>query len=66
MTSPTSLTTAAPTAGDADRSAAPKPWPLALRAALGLVAVALCLAVFGLYTVPDFMVMLADQMWSCF
>ena len=29
-------------------------------------AVVLCLAVFGMYTVPDFMVMLADQMWACF
>ncbi|MCI5070626.1 hypothetical protein [Acidovorax sp.] len=29
-------------------------------------AVLVCLAVFGMYTVPDFMVMLADQMWSCF
>lgn len=25
-----------------------------------------CLAVFGMYSVPDFMVMLADQVWSCF
>ena len=33
---------------------------------VGLAAVLLCLAVFGLYTAPDFMVMLADQMWSCF
>ena len=30
------------------------------------VAVLLCLAVFGLYTVPDFMVMVADQVWACF
>ena len=29
-------------------------------------AVLACLAVFGMYTVPDFMVMLADQVWSCF
>ncbi len=29
-------------------------------------AVLACLAVFGLYTVPDFMVMVADQVWSCF
>lgn len=25
-----------------------------------------CLAVFGLYTASDFMVMVADQLWSCF
>jgi hypothetical protein len=31
-----------------------------------ITAVVLCLAVFGMYTVPDFMVMLADQMWACF
>lgn len=30
------------------------------------VAVLLCLAVFGMYTVPDFMVMVADQVWACF
>ena len=30
------------------------------------VSVVLCLAVFGLYTVPDFMVMVADQVWACF
>lgn len=30
------------------------------------VAVLLCLAVFGLYTAPGFMVMLADQVWACF
>jgi hypothetical protein len=29
-------------------------------------AVLACLAVFGMYTVPDFMVMVADQVWSCF
>jgi len=34
---------------------------------LGLaVAALLCLAVFGLYTAPDFMVRLADQVWACF
>ena len=30
------------------------------------VALLVCLGVFGLYTAPDFMVMLADQMWNCF
>ncbi|MBT9512027.1 MAG: hypothetical protein IV104_06745 [Acidovorax sp.] len=40
--------------------------PRALRWLGGAVAVLLCLAVFGLYSVPEFMVMLADQMWACF
>ncbi len=31
-----------------------------------IAAVALCLAVLGLYMEPAFMVMLADQMWACF
>jgi hypothetical protein len=31
-----------------------------------LLAAVLCLAVFGLYTAPDFMVMLANQTWACF
>ena len=43
-----------------------KPTPRALRWLGGAVAVLLCLAVFGLYTAPDFMVMLADQVWACF
>ncbi len=30
------------------------------------VALALLLAVFGLYTRPDFLVNLADQLWACF
>ena len=34
--------------------------------ALGAVAVVAALAGFALYTQPDFMVMLADQMWACF
>lgn len=38
----------------------------ALRWAVGAGAVLACLLVFGLYTAPDFMVMLADQMWACF
>ena len=33
---------------------------------LRAAAVAATLAVFALYTRPEFMVMLADQMWSCF
>ncbi|MFN4118371.1 hypothetical protein [Acidovorax sp.] len=32
----------------------------------GSLAVIACLLVFGLYTAPDFMVMLADQVWACF
>jgi len=43
-----------------------KPWPRALRWLGGAAAVLLCLVVFGLYTMPEFMVMLADQMWACF
>lgn len=43
-----------------------KPSPRALRWLGGAVAVLLCLVVFGLYTVPEFMVLLADQMWACF
>jgi hypothetical protein len=38
----------------------------ALRWLAWAVAVLVCLAVFGMYTVPDFMVMVADQVWSCF
>lgn len=50
----------------------PTPSRLAARRLRGLrwlgwaVAVLACLAVFGMYTVPDFMVVLADQLWSCF
>lgn len=33
---------------------------------LAALVVAAVLAVFALYTRPDFMVMLADQMWACF
>ncbi len=43
-----------------------KPKPRAMRWLGGVLAVLMCLAVFGLYTVPEFMVMLADQMWACF
>jgi hypothetical protein len=44
----------------------PKPRLRALRWLGAAAAVLLCLAVFGLYTAPEFMVMLADQMWACF
>ncbi len=40
--------------------------PRALRWLGRALALLLCLAVFSLYTVPEFMVMLADQMWACF
>lgn len=42
------------------------PVPRGLRWAAWALATLVCLLVFGLYTVPDFMVMLADQMWACF
>ncbi len=52
---------------DAAAAAAPAPaMPRALRWAGGGIAVLACLLVFGLYTAPDFMVMLADQVWACF
>ncbi|MDH4464267.1 MAG: hypothetical protein QE290_09560 [Acidovorax sp.] len=47
-------------------SAGAPPVPRALRWAAWLVATLVCLLVFGMYTAPDFMVMLADQMWACF
>lgn len=31
-----------------------------------LLILLILLAVFAMYTVPGFMVMLADQMWACF
>jgi len=31
-----------------------------------VAAVLVLLAVFAMYTVPGFMVMLADQVWACF
>lgn len=30
------------------------------------LALLLCLAVFGLYLRPDFMLLLAGQVWTCF
>ena len=32
----------------------------------GAVALLVLLAVFGMYAQPDFMLSLADQLWSCF
>lgn len=40
-----------------------RPW---LRGLGWFAAIAACLAVFAMYTVPDFMVMVADKVWSCF
>jgi hypothetical protein len=39
---------------------------MAAKIALWLAAVAASLAVFALYTRPEFMLTLADQVWSCF
>lgn len=36
------------------------------QALMGATAVAVLLAVFALYTRPDFLVTLADQIWACF
>lgn len=36
------------------------------RALAGAMALAASLAVFGLYLQPEFLVSLADRMWSCF
>ncbi|WP_169737286.1 hypothetical protein [Simplicispira psychrophila] len=52
--------TLAPATSEAQRPAVWRRW--AVRA---LVLIALLL-VFALYSNPDFMVMLADQMWACF
>ncbi|MDP4077228.1 hypothetical protein [Acidovorax sp. A1169] len=40
--------------------------PLVWRVLAWVVAIGACLAVFAMYTAPEFMVMLADQVWSCF
>jgi hypothetical protein len=39
---------------------------MAVKIALWLAAVAASLAVFALYTRPEFMLTLANQVWSCF
>ncbi len=36
------------------------------RVIAGIVAIALLAAVFLLYTRPDFMVQMANQVWACF
>ena len=40
--------------------------PLVWRVLAWAVAILACLAVFAMYTEPEFMVMLADQVWNCF
>ncbi|MFN9727481.1 hypothetical protein [Acidovorax sp.] len=61
------MTSSAPPRADAPAPPhVPAPRSHALRWAAWLAAVLACLAVFGMYTVPEFMVMLADQLWACF
>jgi uncharacterized RDD family membrane protein YckC len=53
---------------DTQRTMNPHPpahrlWP---RLASGLVMLLVLLAVFALYTRPDFLVHMADQLWACF
>ena len=43
-----------------------KPLPLSLRILGGALIALVLLAVFGLYTDPEFMRLMADQMWACF
>lgn len=40
--------------------------PLWLRGLIWAVVLAALLAVFALYTRPEFMLTLADQVWACF
>ncbi len=44
----------------------PPALPLWLRALIWAVVLAILLAVFALYTRPEFMLTLADQVWACF
>jgi hypothetical protein len=37
-----------------------------IRSAAGAAAVLASLAVLMLYTQPDFLIMVADQVWACF
>jgi len=37
-----------------------------LKVLAGVAALAVLLGVFMLYTQPDFMVTIADQLWACF
>ncbi|MDA8519855.1 hypothetical protein [Acidovorax sp. NCPPB 4044] len=47
-----------------DRRARPAPW--GRRLAWGAAAAAVLAAAFALYGEPGFVVMMADQVWSCF
>ena len=40
--------------------------PLVIKAAVWTVVTAALLGVFALYTRPDFLVTLANQVWACF
>jgi hypothetical protein len=42
------------------------PMPRWLRRAVGVAAVLATLGVFALYQRPDFLLSVADQLWSCF
>jgi hypothetical protein len=50
---------------DALSSSAPS-LPLWLRVLVWTAIMTVLLAVFALYTQPDFMLTLADQIWACF
>jgi hypothetical protein len=56
----------APDASHHPNRAVVPPGHRALRWMAGAAAVLACLLVFGMYTAPHFMVMLADQVWACF
>ncbi|GAB3367200.1 MULTISPECIES: hypothetical protein [Giesbergeria] len=47
-------------------SITPRPQPSWQRGLAVSAAILVLLAVFALYTQPSFMVLLADQVWSCF
>ncbi|NIC42394.1 hypothetical protein [Aquabacterium sp. A08] len=41
-------------------------WAVWLRRTAWVLALAVLLGIFSVYTHPDFMVDLADKLWSCF
>ena len=51
---------------NATSTSAPERAPIWRRWAAAALALVVLLLVFALYGNPDFMVMLADQMWACF
>ena len=51
---------------DPSASASPLSSPAWLRVAGWVGATLVCLAVFALYLRPEFLMTLADQLWSCF